>query len=299
MKMVAFQRSLFCSTALATVMSVAIASGAHAQAVAYPNFTPGGFAGTNQGTLLGAGESRWTTPFGSMIGGQLDTIAGVAGGELMSQVAFHLFTRDPSTSLYGLYGAWMREYGNSAFRIGPEAEFYVGPLTVSGVGGVKFGDGSTDGFFQGKLNYYLDPDTKFYGGGGYEGGAFGMFGFEHMFQPTALSGFAEVRFGDWTAAWLGLRYYYGARGKSLKAREREDVAPLWLHLTKEPMTTVAPTTTAAAQQVAPTTTPAPTTTVAATTTPEVTYYDQGDCGDGQYQGDDGCDDLPEGGQYRP
>ena len=95
-----------------------------------------------------------------------------------------------------------------------------------------FGDGSTEGFFQGKLKYYVTPNTEIYGGGGYEGSAFGMFGVEHMFQPTGLAGFAEVRVGKSTSAWAGFRYYFGAPNKSLIARDREDVAPLWLHLTK-------------------------------------------------------------------
>ena len=73
----AHRRSLFGSSALATVMTMTNLSAAFAQAVAYPNFTPGAFAGTNQGTEFAAGKSRWTTPLGPMIGGQLDTIAGV------------------------------------------------------------------------------------------------------------------------------------------------------------------------------------------------------------------------------
>ena len=254
----AHRRTLLGSTALAAVMTVASAGASQAQqAVAYPNGTLGGFAGTNDGTGFVAGEGRWATPLGPMIGGQIDGIAGVMGGDSMAQIAGHLFWRNPDSALYGLYSAWTQEFGKSIFRIGPEAEFYAGPVTLSAVGGVETGDGSTGGFFQGKLNYYATPDTKLYAGGGYDGHGFGLVGVEYQFQGSGWTGFGEARFGDTTSAWAGLRYYFGAPGKSLMGREREDVAPLWKFMAAEP--TVQPGTTIG-------TTPPPTTTGSPATT---------------------------------
>ena len=250
----AHRRYLLGSTALVTVMTVVVADGAQAQqAVAYPNGTFGGFAGSKDGSGFASALGSWTTPLGPMVGGQIDGYAGVLDGQFMGQVAGHLFWRKPDTALYGLYTAWTQQFGQSAFRIGPEAEIYAGQFTLSGVGGVKTGDGDTTGFFQGKISYYATPDTKFYGGGGYDDTGFGMVGVEHMFASTGLAGFAEARFGETTSAWAGLRFYFGAPGKSLESRDREDVAPLWMHMVKEPPTQAGTT-------VAPTTTPTPTTT---------------------------------------
>lgn len=240
----AHRRSLLGSTALATVMTVAWMGGAEAQpAVAYQNGSLGGFAGSNDGNGFGAGEWRWATPLGPTTGAQFDGFAGVMGSKPMAQVAGHLFWRNPQTALFGLFGAWTTEFGKSTFRIGPEVELYQGPVTLSAVGGVESGDNATGGFFQGKLNYYATPDTKLYAGGGYDGHGFGMVGVEHQFQSSGWAGFGEVRFGDSTSAWAGLRYYFGGPGKTLMGREREDVAPLWTFMAKEPTVTTTSTST--------------------------------------------------------
>jgi hypothetical protein len=241
----AYRRSLLGSTALATVMTVVAVGASQAQqAVAYPNGMLGGFAGSNDGNGFAAGEGLWATPLGPVTGAQIDGYAGIMGSKPMAQVAGHLFWRDPQTSLLGIYGAWTSQFDKSTFRIGPEAEFYAGPFTFSGVGGVETGDDTTGGFFQGKLSYYATPDTKIYGGGGYDGHGFGLVGLEHQFQGSGWTGFGEARFGDVTSVWAGLRYYFGAPGKSLEARDREDVAPLWKFMAKEPSTMTSPSTTA-------------------------------------------------------
>lgn len=53
-----------------------------------------------------------------------------------------------------------------------------------------------------------------------------------MFDSTdGLTLFGEARFGSNVAAWLGLRRHFGgAAGKDMINRDREDLAPLWLHL---------------------------------------------------------------------
>ncbi len=229
---------LFSTTALTPILIVIGGGAAFAQAVSAPNATLGGFGGTAGGQGFGAAEGRWTAPLGPMTGGQIDAVAGVAGGQTFSQVAGHLFWRDPATSLVGVYGAWTQQYGASTFRIGPEVEFYNGPFTFSGVAGVKSGGG--DNFFtQIKGNLYLSPNTKIFGGYVYENGSFATAGFEHLF-PAGLSLFGEARTGQgYTAAWAGFRFYFGGMsgpGKSLMAREREDVAPLWLHVADKPVT---------------------------------------------------------------
>lgn len=242
----AHRRSLLNSTALASVMTLAAVGAAQAQqAVALPNGSLGVFAGTNDGNGFVAGEGRWATPLGPMIGGQIDGVVGSMGGELMAHMGGHIFWRDPNTALYGVYGGWTQQFGKSMFRIGPEAEFYAGPFTLSGVGGVETGDDTTGGFIQGKLSYYATPDAKLYAGGGYDGHGFGLAGFEYLFQPGGLAGFGEVRFGDSTTAWAGLRYYFGLPGQTLMGNDRNGVAPLWQFMAKEPPTTVSATTTPA------------------------------------------------------
>jgi hypothetical protein len=241
---VAKRHLLFSTTALTPLLIVLGGNAAMAQAVSAPNMTLGGFGGTWAGQGFGSAEGRWTAPIGAMTGAQVDAFAGVAGGQTFSQVAGHLFWRDPGTGLFGVYGAWTTQFGASTFRIGPEVELYSGNFTFSGVAGVKTGNGVSNGFAQAKLNMYLTPDTKVYVGAGYEDGGFISGGFEHQFASSGFSAFGEVRgMQGTTSAWLGLRYYFGAGlPKTLQAREREDVAPLWLHVTSQETSSVPSTT---------------------------------------------------------
>jgi hypothetical protein len=114
---------LLSSTALTPLIFLVGSSPVFAQAVSAPNYTVGAFGGTWGGNGFGASEGRWTVPVGPLMGAQVDAVGGIAGGQTFSQVAGHLFVRDPNTGLFGAYGAWTQQYGQSAFRVGPEFEY--------------------------------------------------------------------------------------------------------------------------------------------------------------------------------
>ena len=245
------KRTLFSTTAL-TPIAVLLGTGmALAQpAVSAPNGTLGGFLGSWDGSGFGAAQGSWTVPVGPTTGAQIDGILGSANGQFWGELNGHYFWRNPNNSLFGVYAAFTQGFGYSNFRIGPEGELYSGPLTFSGVAGVK-----TDGnnfFAQGKASLYIDPNTKLYAGYQYEDGSFFSAGFEHLFGGTNLAAFGEVRGGEGsTGVWAGFRYYFGQQGKSLQGRDREDIAPLWMNVTDRP--SASPGTTGGA--TTPSTTP--------------------------------------------
>ena len=244
---------LLLTTAITPVLMLAGVAPSLAQqgmpAVAYPNVTLGGSAGSWFDEVFGVAEGRLTVPLDHAFGAQLDGVAGSIGGEAYGHIGGHAFWRAPTSGLFGLYGAWVHQGGMGSGRIGPEAELYFDKLTLSGVAGWTFGDGRDGDFFtHAKASLYLDPNHKFYAGYSYEGGSAGVVGFEAFHPGPRISGFAEARIAtDHYAAMGGLRFLSGAPGKSLMDREREDVVPLWMHVAEEE-TTPAPTTAAPSTQ---------------------------------------------------
>jgi len=250
---------LLATTALTPLMIVAGTAVASAQAVSGPNATFGGFGGQWSGLSLGAGELRLTAPLGSAWGVQADGIYGTIGGYTWGEAAGHLFTRDPSLGLAGIYGEWNQVGANTTFRVGPEVELYAANATFSGVAGWKSG-GTSSVFAQFKGSFYVTPNDKMFAGYVYDDGQFATAGMEHQFAGTGVSAFGEARVGqNSSAAWAGLRIYFGTPGvpaKTLIDRDRQDVAPLWLWVpdSANPGTTPAAGTTVGGTTEAPTTT---------------------------------------------
>ncbi len=263
------RRKLLLTTAITPVLMLANVAPSAAQsglpAVAYPNAVLGAEGGTWFDQAFGLGEARFATPLSHSFGAQVDGIIGSIGGQTYGQVSGHLFWRDPSAGLFGLYGAWVYQGGMSSGRIGPEAELYLNNVTLSGVAGAAFGNGTTNAFAHGKVSLYLTPNHKLYGGYAYEGPGTGtgIVGFEAFFPSPHLSGFVEGRFGNHqTAAMAGLRFFSAASNKDMMDRERQDIAPLWKHVAEqEQMQTTEP----------PPTTQQTTTTTTTTTQPPGAY----------------------------
>lgn len=147
-------RSLLLSTALTPFLMFAAAEQGNAQAVAYPNQTLSGLAGTALDSFFGAGTGRYAFPIGPATGGQLDGVAGTFNERFYGQLHGHMFWRDPSSGLIGIYGGWTRINDSDTGRIGGEGEVYLDNFTLSGVGGAVFGD-VDDAFGQAKLS----PET--------------------------------------------------------------------------------------------------------------------------------------------
>lgn len=185
-----------------------------------------------------------SAPLAGQFGVQID--AGVMDGDAdlrfggdadinARAIGAHLFWRDPSKGLLGVYGAYT-DYDIGGFdvsnkRIGVEGEAYIDRLTLKGFVGKDY----TDYEIFGKEDYvaasasvdYYFTDNFLVGAGidhSFESTAFTV-GFEMMGETGGVSPsiFTDVSFNDGdTTLMAGLKVYFGPEGKSLIRRHRED-----------------------------------------------------------------------------
>lgn len=147
----------------------------------------------------------------------------------------HLFWRDPTVGLLGVYGH-QTEYDIEGVdithtRFGVSGEAYLGNVTLKGFGGqdkVEF-DAFADGTYwvaSGEVDFYLTDDFMVKAGVEHSfNSTIGFAGVEAAFSSSSIASslFANVSFGEaGTSAMAGLRFYFGQQGKSLKRRHRED-----------------------------------------------------------------------------
>jgi hypothetical protein len=96
-------------------------------------------------TLYG-GQGSVAVPLGCGYGLQADGLAGSFGDNSIYAVGGHLFWRNPSSGLLGLYGSyqrWDQFSGVNVNHIAPEAELYFGGWTFQGIAGVEFGNSAS------------------------------------------------------------------------------------------------------------------------------------------------------------
>ena len=200
--------------------------------------------------VLGSVSFPLAHSFGLQIDGSAATTAGAFNGGLGA----HAFWRDPAKGLFGVYGSVNyigRAGGLVVGRVGPEAEIYLGRVTLQGVAGVEFGTrkSATFGFplftpaatfltlnnnsiktrfFDvASIAFYPVDDLKLSIGQRLVYGKLaGTAGAEYLVThgPTAVSVFAEGRIGarGSSGAVGGLKVYFGQKDKSLIRRHRED-----------------------------------------------------------------------------
>ena len=188
------------------------------------------------------------------VGVQFDAIGGTLGGRGFGGGAGHLFWRDPSTGLLGIYASGLeldRFGGTSIWRVGIEAEAYFGQFSISGTIGAEQVSGATRVFgvpangllLSGvndklrfydmiDLNYYLTDNFKFSVGHRYIAGRnAAALGAEYAFEIAPglqASVFGEGRIGekDYMAGFGGVKVYFGGpTSKPLIRRHREDDPP--------------------------------------------------------------------------
>lgn len=185
------------------------------------------------GVLTGA----VTVPLGLRYGLQGDAILGVRDGDFVGGGAAHLFWRDPTVGLLGLYGSYTHreDFDGSVSRIGIEAEYYLGQWTAKTLLGAEFIDAGTgfvepdDGLFAfTDISYYVNDDFEVSVGHRYTADRHALaLGVEYQLAQNVFSNgislFAEGRIGedDYQAVWGGVRVYFGG-DKSLIRRHRED-----------------------------------------------------------------------------
>jgi len=188
------------------------------------------------GGLAGV-DGSLSIPLGQLFGFQVDGMAASLDGNFIGGAAGHLFWREPTIGLLGLYGSWVTrdDSGVDTWRIGVEGEYYSGPISVEAIVGYEDADvpafvllDDENIFAYADAAYYATPDLRF------------SVGYRHLNEldmaavgaewqlPTDFIGgtslFAEGRIGedDYASVWAGLRVYLAAENKTLIRRHRED-----------------------------------------------------------------------------
>lgn len=228
----------------------AVAPEAALPAVDGVNWKAGGLGGTLADRALYAFQGSYSLPLGNTYGLQLDGIAGSYDDRFVGAAAAHLFTRDPSRGLLGLFASvthWDRFGGLNVGHFAGEFEVYYGRWTLQAVAGVETGNSGsqtignliesfdipTRFFDKVNLAYYLNDNWKAFVGHRYVGGKNALaLGSEYAFRingPMMGSLFVEGRIGeeDFKGVWGGLRFYAAQKDKTLIQRHRQDDPIEW------------------------------------------------------------------------
>jgi hypothetical protein len=237
----------------------------------YPVFAPAvdavngkfdGFAGSVAGKSVSGVNGIVTMPLGGQYGAQFDGSIGSLDGHTFAAGAGHLFWRDPSRALLGLYVSetyWDRFGGLSVGHVAGEGEYYWGRFTLQGIAGVEFGNSASTNististgpvftttttfvdayhvktrfFDEINLKYYFGDDLSGYVGHRYLGGLNALALGAEIARPlghgTLASAFVEGRIGENNASgvWGGVKLYFGPTDQPLIARHRNEDPNNW------------------------------------------------------------------------
>lgn len=184
----------------------------------------------DDGRFFGTGSL--SIPLGCEFGFQIDGAAGELGSASTRSIAGHLFTRDPSSYLLGIYGEYTEIGDNNIGRLALEAERYQGRFTLSGV--VGYEDSTTFGedvFGAAQIRFYATDNFQLnIGVDRFLEVTAGTIGAEWQFEDTNVSVFAFGSAGskDYATVFAGIRWYFGGEQKSLIRRHREDDPVNWI-----------------------------------------------------------------------
>lgn len=177
-----------------------------------------------------------SVPVGDDFGIQFDGAIGSIDDEIYGGGAVHMFTRDPEHYLFGVTGGYVATDGASLAAIGPEAELYLGRVSLEAWGGWASFDSDFDpldetgGFFIGDIAYYVTDDWRISAGVSSILGdnAFDL-GTEYQFSaaglPLSLTADFKAYDDDRKSLMIGIKGYFGEPGKSLIDRHRQDDPP--------------------------------------------------------------------------
>lgn len=193
-------------------------------------------AGVSGGTLdsmsVYIAEGTFTAPLAHSFGLQIDGAGGLLDGDGFGGGAAHLFWRDPSFGMVGLYGSGFANTAVNNYSVGNvgiEGALYLGQFTIEGLVGAQFTTHRDADIF-GTLvaAFYPIDDLRLHGGYRYWFGQhIGMAGFEWQLpgqEDDSLNFglFADGQFREDSAGvWGGVRIYFGSQ-KPLIRRHRED-----------------------------------------------------------------------------
>lgn len=232
---------LLFSTIVVMAGLVALAHAGDLPAVSGPNGKISVEGGSYDDEGAGIALGSFAVPLGPSFGLQADGALGTIDGDVMGGGGLHLFTRDPSHYLLGVYGSYHTWDSIDIWRLAGEGELYLGRFTLSGLAGYESVEvpSLSDGlevltpddkhfFGQGDASYYVTDDFKVSAGYRYlNETSFGSAGAEYLFRghEVPMSLFARGNFGDddYTSITGGLKVYLsGDTNKSLIDRNRRD-----------------------------------------------------------------------------
>lgn len=234
-------RLLLAACLLATSIPIFEATADTLPAVSGPNGKLSLEGGTFDDASAGIAVGSFSLPLGYRFGAQAEGAIGVIDDEVLGGGGLHLFTRDPSSYLLGVYGGVYTWDSIDIWRIAGEGELYVDRFSFSvlagyedislpsDVNGTPLDMPSNSGFFtQADIAYYITDDFKIYGGYRYvDDVSLGAAGAEYLMRihGLPLSLFAKSDFGndDYTRITGGIKAYFSDDpGKSLIDRHRMD-----------------------------------------------------------------------------
>jgi hypothetical protein len=187
----------------------------------------GGGIGSGDEAGIGGLAGSLSLPLAYSYGLQIDGAYARFGDGNFGSAGAHLFWRDPTAGLLGLYAGYShldRFGGIDIARTGVEAQYYLPQLTFDFAAGAKFGSIDSEAYGRTRLQYYAIDDLMIQGGWVYEGRSYASAGIEYQFStsPTlGMSSFADINIGsdDNYAVLAGLKFTFG-QSMSLKDRHR-------------------------------------------------------------------------------
>jgi len=230
------RRSLLLSTTAVAILFSGTATAVYADgpAVSQTNFTFDGGGGGIDHRSIGYVEGAVATPLSHSTGFELQGTAGSWAGKSFEGVTAHLFMRDPSVGLLGLYGQYLNSgypsnlggtSNSDLVRAALEGEYYAGPFSLEGRAGWEGGSVGTRFYDRANIAFYPVDDFRMALGHIEEAGrGFGTFMVEY--QPDEKLGatfYAEaLESHNIVSAFGGVRFYFGGPSKSLKEHARQD-----------------------------------------------------------------------------
>ena len=183
------------------------------------------------------GAAAISFPVGDMFGIQADVYALDVFSETAVGGAVHAFTRDPNSHLLGVYGGYADAGPVNIFYVGPEAELYLGNISIEAIGGYMdvSGSGSSSGsefYALADIALYATDNLRFsVGASSVAGFETGRAGLEWFMGDTGLPVSLKLdgRVGEegFTSVSAGVSFYFGGEDKSLIRRHREDDPPVY------------------------------------------------------------------------
>ena len=186
-----------------------------------------GFGGATENDGFGGIAGSVVIPLAHSYGLQIDGLASSYEGDGLFGVGAHLFWRDPSRALFGVYadyGHWANG-GIDVGRVAAEAELYFDRISLEGLAGGEFSSDHEAFFTSATLAFYATPDLRLSVGYAYQGELNALtLGGEWQVSDRGVALFTEGRIGedDSNAIMGGIRLYAAPTSKSLIDRHRQD-----------------------------------------------------------------------------